>query len=450
MNSHSANPSLVQDSAQSVPDGAAMFPAESHRRALDLVAGAILERVPFIAMTGNKGVGKTTVLEAAIARLAEQPVRFIRVGNPLATPLTLGRMLIQIANSGHGDPDENDEKRALIALRARQGSEEQVVLVVEEADTLRPQALSFLQLLTRISEPDSPLLQMLFVGRPSFWGLLEPAEFRELRERITVRAAVEPFSPEEAKSYIVYRLEREDPAGSRALSDRAIADVVRDGGGIPLRINALLDRARQPADALGTEFGRVGLALTGAEKPSITVREAAPGGESVAKGGLATSPGEVAAPQPEQQPLPPPPQLAAPSASTGFGTRRFGLSVGVLVSLGGVLVAAAVASTLSTGYFPGLSRAPDPTWARPDKRRTNQRQARRSPARSRQARLSRRARGRRHQPKASPNRTPSRRQIRAPARDAARQPRPPRRSEASVCGVTSMPFSTARAGTSLC
>ena len=288
-----------------------MFPAELHRRALDLVAGAILERVPFIAMTGNKGVGKTTVLEAAIARLAEQPVRFIRVGNPLATPLTLGRMLIQIANSGHGDPDENDEKRALIALRARQGSEEQVVLVVEEADTLRPQALSFLQLLTRISEPDSPLLQMLFVGRPSFWGLLEPAEFRELRERITVRAAVEPFSPEEAKSYIAYRLEREDPAGSRALSDRAIADVVRDGGGIPLRINALLDRARQPADALGTEFGRVGLALTGAEKPSITVREAAPGGESVAKGGLATSPGEVAAPQPEQ-PLPPPPQLRRP------------------------------------------------------------------------------------------------------------------------------------------
>ena len=70
-----------------------------------------------------------------------------------------------------------------------------------------------------------------------------------------------------------------------------------------------------------------------------------PGGESVAKGGLATSPGEVAAPQPEQ-PLPPPPQLAAPSASTGFGTRRFGLSVGVLVSLGGVLVAAAVASPL--------------------------------------------------------------------------------------------------------
>ena len=213
MNSHSANPSLAAGLAQSVPDGAAMFPAESHRRALDLVAGAILERVPFIAMTGNKGVGKTTVLEAAIARLAEQPVRFIRVGNPLATPLTLGRMLIQIANSGHGDPDENDEKRALIALRARQGSEEQVVLVVEEADTLRPQALSFLQLLTRISEPDSPLLQMLFVGRPSFWGLLEPAEFRELRERITVRAAVEPFSPEEAKSYIAYRLEREESRG---------------------------------------------------------------------------------------------------------------------------------------------------------------------------------------------------------------------------------------------
>ena len=97
-------------------------PGQSHRRALDLVAGAILERVPFIAMTGNKGVGKTTVLEAAIARLAEQPVRFIRVGNPLATPLTLGRMLIQIANSGHGDPDENDEKRALIALRARRAA----------------------------------------------------------------------------------------------------------------------------------------------------------------------------------------------------------------------------------------------------------------------------------------------------------------------------------------
>ena len=216
------------------------------------------------------------------------------------------------------------------------------MLVVEEADAATAGAL-----VSPTADPDFragfPALADAVRGPPQLLGPAGPAEFRELRERITVRAAVEPFSPEEAKSYIAYRLEREDPAGSRAFSDGAIADVVRDGGGIPLRINALLDRARQPADALGTEIRQ------GGPRPdwSGETIDHGPGGcppegkasRRAALPRLRARSRRRSRSSSRYRRL----RSSAPSASTGFGTRRFGLSVGVLVSLGGVLVAAAVA-----------------------------------------------------------------------------------------------------------
>src|SRR5690242_11031379 len=185
------SPPSTRESAQDAPVRLGIASGQRHRAAIDLLAGAILDRQTFISATGEDGAANRSVLDSVTSALAEHPVRFIRVGNPLTSPLTLRRVLLQIGCTEQAGLDQGDAESVLEALRARRGIETQVVLVIEQAETLQPQALSVLQLLPGVSDRNSPSLQLLFAGRPEFWVLLEDAQFERLRQQITTRVAVE-------------------------------------------------------------------------------------------------------------------------------------------------------------------------------------------------------------------------------------------------------------------
>ena len=77
--------------------GTDIVPLESQRAAAAALARAIRERHTFVALTGECDVGKTIVLDVALAALAEEADPPILVGNPRSGPLTLGSVLQQIA-----------------------------------------------------------------------------------------------------------------------------------------------------------------------------------------------------------------------------------------------------------------------------------------------------------------------------------------------------------------
>ncbi len=127
-------------------------------------------------------------LQAAATSLAEAGAASVRVGNPLSSPLTLRRILFQIDQDGGGDDADMDVEAHLIhLLEERRGGQDRIVLMVERADTLDAAALLSLQRLA--SAPEA--LQVLFVGAPAFWALLDDAGLAPLR-RALARQRTEP------------------------------------------------------------------------------------------------------------------------------------------------------------------------------------------------------------------------------------------------------------------
>ena len=121
-------------------------------------------------------------LEAAAVAMANGSVTSVRVGNPLNSPLTLQRILIQMdLDGGEDDADADDEARLVRLLGERRGAQSRIVLVVERAETLDPAVLLLLQ---RIASPPGAV-QILFVGGPAFWALLDAAELAPLRRALT-------------------------------------------------------------------------------------------------------------------------------------------------------------------------------------------------------------------------------------------------------------------------
>ncbi|WP_264716443.1 hypothetical protein [Limobrevibacterium gyesilva] len=148
-----------------------------------------------MALIGQGGPDTAGVVSALMARLAGSAVRVVRVANPLTSPLTLTRLILQIG----GDQATSADEELAIGVRSltvRTSDERQVVLLIEQADTLQRQALLFLQALSDLAPPRAPVLQVLFAGKSRLLTLLEGAEFSRIREQLATSVVLEGESGE--------------------------------------------------------------------------------------------------------------------------------------------------------------------------------------------------------------------------------------------------------------
>lgn len=119
-------------------------------------------------------------LKAAAAAMMKEGAALVRVGNPLNSPLTLHRILIQIGLDGQDANGGEDDDARLLQLLTNQGTQGRTVLEVEQAETLDPAALLSLQRLA--STPGSVVV--LFIGAPTFWALLDGTGLAPLRQAL--------------------------------------------------------------------------------------------------------------------------------------------------------------------------------------------------------------------------------------------------------------------------
>lgn len=155
-------------------------PGPSAARACDAAAAAqaaILAGKPFIAV--RAGAASGALFDAIAAGLVGEGVVFVRVGGTPPSPVSVGRIMAQIAGAGGGDDDE--VARVLHALVARGQGARHLVVAVEGADALAPAALSFLQLLPSLQTPGVPPVQVVFASGAGFWALLDDERFRPVR-----------------------------------------------------------------------------------------------------------------------------------------------------------------------------------------------------------------------------------------------------------------------------
>lgn len=235
------------------PDPSFLFRSPQHEEALANLVYGVQSRKGFIALTGEVGTGKTTLLECLRDHLASQNVPFAFLFNSRITPPEFFEMMAY----DFGLPCSRFTKtEVLMALnsmlieQARAGST--AVLILDEAHNLEWDVLEEVRLLGNLENRRGKLLQIIIAGQPELDLKLDAPQFRQLKQRIALRCNLRALSPVETSEYIQYRLAHAGLTDQRIFSPEVISLIHRRTAGIPRVINLVCDNALLVAFAMNS------------------------------------------------------------------------------------------------------------------------------------------------------------------------------------------------------
>lgn len=243
------------------PDPRYLYLSQRHADALAHLLYGISESGGFIQLTGEVGTGKTTLIRRLLGQLPDR-TEIALILNPR---LSTKQFLQSICHELHLPVADRETAKMLIdRLNARllelHAENRRVVLIVDEAQTMTPELLEQIRLLTNLETERQKLLQIILIGQPELRDMLRRQDMRQVAQRITGRYHLEPLDFRDTVIYVEHRMR---VAGGRAgiFSKRAVRKLYRLARGVPRLINIIADRALLAA--YSRDENRIGASLVG-------------------------------------------------------------------------------------------------------------------------------------------------------------------------------------------
>ena len=179
----------------------------SKKALVDELVEAVEEHAS-VCLTGDPGVGKTSVLRALRSRLPQAGFRLTYSHNA-----TLGRRdfyrQICLALGLTAPANAGCVFRALTSYVEDLGREHiHPVFLLDEAHLLQQVMLEHLHVLLNYEWDRKALLSVFLVGLPELQDRLELRRNRSLYSRLHYRLNIDPHTPEDTADYLQYRLRR--------------------------------------------------------------------------------------------------------------------------------------------------------------------------------------------------------------------------------------------------
>ncbi|MDM8568792.1 AAA family ATPase [Thiotrichales bacterium HSG1] len=225
------------------PDPHYLYLSVRHREALAHLLYGVKEGPGFVLLTGEVGTGKTTLCRSLIEQLPET-VDIALLFNPRLTSTELLKALfdeLRISYEDDFDPKDFIDILGSYLLTAHSVGRRTVV-ILDEAQSLTPEVLEQVRLLTNLETASHKLLQIILVGQPELNTLLKRNNLRQLSQRITARYHLLPLSSKDTKAYINHRL-AVSGAKNPIFVNAAMRLVYHYSKGVPRLINVICDRA---------------------------------------------------------------------------------------------------------------------------------------------------------------------------------------------------------------
>jgi len=238
---------LARNPFDLTPDPTYFVSTRRHNEALAALHYGIRRHKGFVVVTGEVGTGKTLLLRCLLRLLKEsKDIAYAYLFNSRLSPTEF----LQYILSDFGLPASGKNKSELLLdlgqyLVARGSKNLTTVLIVDEAHHLSEELLEEVRLLSNLETTDDKLLQIVLVGQPELDQKLDSVALRQLKQRIALRAQLEPLDAEQTREYIDHRLRI---AGSEGGADEvfvpeAVDAVFRHSRGFPRLINTVCENA---------------------------------------------------------------------------------------------------------------------------------------------------------------------------------------------------------------
>ena len=230
-----------------------LFLNKSDREALSILQYGLFSAKSLTVLTGEAGTGKTTLIQSALESERCRNVRAIYLNNPTLNPDDFVRMLAMKLDL----PAEIGESKTLLLqrldalLRERRAADQITALVIDEAQSLSFEMLEEVRLLANIETPSTKLLPLVLAGQPELEARLEAPNLRQLKQRVTLRARLEPFELVDTAGYIASRIRTAGGRSERVFTLDAVKLIHEYSHGIPRTISVICDNALVTGMALG-------------------------------------------------------------------------------------------------------------------------------------------------------------------------------------------------------
>src|SRR6056297_342561 len=233
---------LVQKPFQINTDPDFLWFGRNQKEALATLQYGILENKSFLLLTGDVGVGKTTIVNAFLQGL-DRNDRAVVIHDPVLDTLDFFNY---VARSFGMSGDFRTKGAFLEAfndfLLKSYYQAQRVVLIIDECQLLDHRLLSEIRLFSNFEKKGTKLINIFFVGQLEFHDILLRPENRAIRQRIAVHYNIPPLSPDETEKYIEYRMAAAG-ANRKIFKPGAVRMIHQFSKGYPRLINIIADQA---------------------------------------------------------------------------------------------------------------------------------------------------------------------------------------------------------------
>lgn len=226
------------------PDPRFLYLSRKHEDALMMLHYAISRNKGAACLTGDIGLGKTTVSRKLLDLLDPIKHRVVLIVNPILTPIQmLQEILSQLgvdASSRNRQVLVQELHKTLLEFYERG---QQVVLAIDEAHLIR-NAGTFeeLRLLLNCQMNDQFLITMLLLGQSELRGKL--SKVPALEQRMAIRYHLEALDVTETGEMILHRLRVAGYSGEQSpFTPDAVYEIHKATKGAPRLISQIADNA---------------------------------------------------------------------------------------------------------------------------------------------------------------------------------------------------------------